>query len=248
MSEPTIADLEALSDTLFVGPLAFWSGSLAFRDHADAVDAGVLADKGVFDDLVSRFAQSHPNADRQAVASFWSQHYLAKLTIVLTTFCLAAEQPLPLDFTTLRMRFCAEKGTPLCFHLRCDAPARPGQALVKALYEEQVAGTVAQLRRHSGLSARLFWENAGAYGMWILGEIARTRPALAPVAETLLADATWPRSGCAMLAHLKSAALRAEPARRRVCCLRYKLPGIDRCAGTCPLAAQDEEATPAETR
>ena len=243
MTGPSTADLEALSETLFAGPLAFWSGSLSFRDHAEAVDAGVLADKGMFDDLVGRFARSHPDADRQAVASFWSQHYFAKLTIALTTFCLAAERPLPLDFRSLHVRFCAEKGVPLCFHLRCGAPPRPGAALVKALYEDQIAGTVAQLRRHSGLSARLFWENAGAYGMWVLGEIARTRPALAPVAEDLLADASWPRSGCAMLAHLKSAALRTDPARRRVCCLRYKLPGIDRCAGTCPLAPQPGDTT-----
>lgn len=248
MSGTTIADLEALSDTLFAGPLAFWSGSLSFRDHVDAVDAGVLADKGVFDDLVGRFARSHPDADRQALTSFWSQHYFSKLTVVLTMFSLAAERPLPLDLTTLRVRFCTEKGAPLSFHLCCDVSPRPGAALVKALYEDQVAGTVAQLRRHSGLSARLVWENAGAYGIWVLGEIARTRPALALVAEDLLADASWPRSGCAMLAHLKSAALRADPARRRVCCLRYKLPGIERCAGTCPLAPEPDEASPAEAR
>ncbi|MDX7951908.1 siderophore-iron reductase FhuF [Lichenihabitans sp. Uapishka_5] len=242
MTDPTATDLEHLCATLFVGSNATWAGSLSFADHPDAVPTSCLDDKALFDDLVGRFGQAHPGADRQAVMSFWSQFYFARLTIVLTTFCLAADRPLPLDFAGLKVRFCPQKGTPLCFHLGCGGPARPADALVRSLYDEQIAGTVACLKRHSGLSARLYWENVGSYGMWILGEMARLQAAPCPAADLLLADLQWPRTGCTMLPHMKSAAREARPAERRVCCLRYRLPGVSRCVQGCPLSA---EVTPA---
>ena len=102
---------------------------------------------------------------------------------------------------------------------------------------------MAAVKRHSGLSVRLLWENAGCYGMWVLGEIARAQPALAPAACALQSDPHWPRGGCAMLPHLKRAALDDGTGTRRVCCLRYCLPGVERCAGICPLSHSDGSAT-----
>lgn len=231
------AAFEALCGTLLSGPFASWAGSLSFRDHLEAVPAGRLADPAFFATLLERFGRHHPDADRHAVASFWSQHYFARLTIPLTILCLAAGRDLGLDIAGLQVRFCAEAGTPLSFHLHAGGAARSPEDMVKALYEEQVAGVVAALKRHSGLSARLLWENAGSYGVWILGELARTCPEAAPAAGRLLADSQWPRAGCAMLPHLKTAAREGCPALRRVCCLRHRLAGIGRCAGTCPLPA-----------
>lgn len=244
MSRPSeSARLDDLCAALFTGPLAHWAGSLAFHDHPEAVPADRLADPAVFAALLDRFGRRYPGADRHAVASFWSQHYFARLTIPLTALCLAAGMDLGLDLAGLRVRFCAEAGTPLSFHLHPGGPARSPESLVRALYEEQVAATVAILKRHSGLSARLFWENAGSYGIWILGELARTRPDTAAAAERLLADVQWPRAGCAMLSHIKGAAHEARPTLRRVCCLRYRLPGVGRCAGSCPLPAEADAAT-----
>lgn len=238
---PDAGALEALCDALFTGPFAHWAGSLSFREHPDAVPAERLADPAFLAALLDRFGRRFPGADRHATASFWSQHYFARLTIPLTVLCLAAARDLRLDLSAMTVCFCPEAGTPLAFHLRCDGSARSPETLVKALYEEQVAGTIATLKRHSGLSARLFWENAGSYGLWILGELARTRPEAATAAGRLLKDERWPRAGCAMLPHLKVAAREARPAVRRVCCLRHRLPGVGRCAGTCPLP--DEAAS-----
>ncbi|MBE7220681.1 MAG: (2Fe-2S)-binding protein, partial [Caulobacteraceae bacterium] len=67
----------------------------------------------------------------------------------------------------------------------------------------------------------------------------RTRPETVDAARRLLADGQWPRAGCAMLPHLKDAAREARPAPRRVCCLRYRIPGVGRCAGSCPLPAEE---------
>ncbi len=236
------AKLEALCEALFAGPLGHWAGSLTFRDHPDAIDATELVSRDVFESLLTRFSRAYPGADRLALTSFWSQTYFAKLIILLTAFCLTVQRPVALDVGALRVRFCPETGAPLSFHLRSGGPARTPERLVKALYEEQVAGMVALLRRHSGLSARLLWENAGSYGMWVLGEIVRRDPGSSPVAMGLLRDGQWPRAGCTMLMHMKRAACESRPCLRRVCCLRYRLPGVARCAGTCPLADQDGAA------
>ena len=151
------ARLQGLCDRLFTGPLAHWAGSLSFREHPEAVPADRLADPDLFALLLDRFGRPYPGADRHALASFWSQHYFARLTIPMTALCLAADTDLGLDLTNLGVRFCTETGAPLSFHLRCGGPARSPEALVKALYEEQVAATVATLKRLSGLSARLLW-------------------------------------------------------------------------------------------
>lgn len=236
----TPEEFGALQDTVFVGSLAQFAGSLAFHDDPESITASALGDRDTFDALLTRFGQDYPDADRRAVASFWSQHYFARLTIALTAFCLAAPRPLALELTALQVRFCPAKGTPLCFHLRCGGATRSSHALVKAIYDEQVAGTVAAVKQHTGLSARLLWENAGCYGIWALGEIARSQPSLAQAANLLLHDASWPRAACAMLPHLKHAARDNRNCTRRVCCLRYCLPGVARCLGTCPLADKDD--------
>ena len=235
----TPGELDAIRATVFVGPLAPWADSLAFHDHSQAVASADLANPTFFDDLLNRFARDYPTADRRAVASFWSQHYFSRLLIGLTAFCLAADGPLDLDLAAMRTRFCPVKGTPLCFHLRRGGPTRSTTALVKALYDNQVAETVAAVKRHVKLSERLLWENAGSYGMWVLGEIGRTRPASTPTVTALLSDPDWPRAACAMLTHLRFAAIHGSSARRRVCCLRYRVPGIARCAGICPLSEAD---------
>ena len=228
--------LNRLRDEIFVGSLESYRSNLTFDEDPCGQSPSDLADMSVFRELLARFRNQVGGSDDRSLVSFWSQHYFAGLLLPFTAFCLLAGTDIPLDARTMRVSFCPIKGTPRQFHFSPAASARPAPVLLEAILHEQVAPMVALLKRHGGLSARLFWENAGCYLAWILGEIAQTHPGSRATAMALLGDTQWTRTAGPAIEHLKCATLKGEVAARRLCCLRYGVPGYARCPGTCPLA------------
>ena len=204
--------LNRLREEVFVGRLEPYRSSLTFDEDQRGQSPASLADNSVFRDLLARFRDQVGGSDERPLVSFWSQHYFAGLLLPLTAFCVLAGTEIPLDTRTMRVSFCPTKGTPCQFHFSSIAAARPAPVLLEAILHEQV------------------------YLAWMLGEIAQANPGARAMATTLLRDAHWTRTAGPTIEHLKCATLKGEVAARRLCCLRYGVPGFGRCAGTCPLA------------
>lgn len=227
--------------TIDPGPLAaFAADALTFATAPQTLPAGLLANRWLTERLIGRLQLAHACRDRPAAASLWSQLYFGKLVIAGVSATLACGHALPLALDTTRVFFCPATGTPLVFHLDASANAVPPSTLLDPLVHGHLAPLVALLRRQFGLSARLLWENAGWVLVWSLGEAARLQPVTRAPADRLLCSLA--DAGAAPLAAMARAALDGRPLRRRVCCLRYRVPGFEPCVGLCPLGPDATQA------
>ena len=221
---------------MFVGALSAFAGALSWDDVPGSLPAAALADRACFDALAARFRIAHACDDRQAAISFWSQAYFSRLIVAGVAATLSSGHALPLDLDATRVSFCPETGRALVFSLTPSAHRMPPDRPFAPLIDRHLAPLIGVLQRHGGLSARLLWENAAWPLVWSLGEMARRQPAGRPTADRVLRDVACVHGRGHPLAAMLQAAALGLPVRRRVCCLRHRIPGFARCADLCPLA------------
>ena len=183
------------------------------------------------DAALDSFASAHERAPRDALVSLWSMYYLSALIIPATAALLMRDRILPVALGDIAM-VCDESNLP---RFVLDAEGRPGIANRRfaTLVEGHLMPFVAFCTRRSGASPRVFWSNAAVTLDWALGEIdpGAAVPAARREAVALLDGSD---GLCRMASPLRS---HADGTRtRRVCCLRYRVPGIDDCGGLCPRA------------
>ncbi|QRM54193.1 siderophore-iron reductase FhuF [Sinorhizobium sp. BG8] len=88
-----------------------------------------------------------------------------------------------------------------------------------------------------GVSQRLLWNNAAAYLSWIVGEIEVFGGAQSPCGKCLMENECWsdgkrnPLYGTIRTCEKDGNCFSC----RKVCCLRYALPGVCGCGNLCPL-------------
>lgn len=193
-----------------------------------------------FGETLDRFAEVHGKADRRAAASFWSLYYFSALAIPYVV-ARRAETALPVAFDEMTIAL-AEDGLPAAFGLpHAGDWSKPGDLVhtVTPLVHDHLARVVALLKEKAGISARLAWNNAAVYIDYAYNA---TDPS--PAGD----DGHWPARplfDCPQLADGSKnpfhGCLRHEAedgaihCRRKVCCLRYKLPGIPGCGELCAL-------------
>lgn len=202
-----------------------------------------------FRNALDRYAEKHGGSDRRAVASMWSLYYFSSLAI---PFIVArrADHVLPVDLDRMTIAL-AEDGLPRAFGLEGEGDWNEdnGDALdayVVPLVHRHLTAAVADLKAASGLAPKLAWNNAAVYIDYAFNATApaggadgwASRPLFE---QPLLADGSAnPFRGC----------LRHEPegeqtvCRRKVCCMRYLLPGIPSCGALCALPSQRGTDTP----
>lgn len=201
--------------------------------------ADFLAGDG-FSETLDRYAESHGGADRRAVASFWSLYYFSALTIPYVV-ARRAEMTLPVDLDAMTIAI-GDDGLPRAFGLPHEGDWSEGRDLVEVitpLVEGHLSRVVALLKEKSGIAPKLAWNNAAVYIDYAFNATDRSPPA---------GDDHWPSRplfDCPLLANGGRnpfhGCLRHETddgavhCRRKVCCLRYKLPGIPGCGELCAL-------------
>ncbi|WP_082475823.1 siderophore-iron reductase FhuF [Rhizobium sp. Leaf341] len=236
--------------SIFTGEHA-WCGEkmMLSRDLAGAQPLAGFFASAAFAGALDRYAQTHGGHDRRAVVSMWSLYYFAALTI---PFIVArrADYVLPIDLDRMTIAL-ADDGLPRAFGLETEGDWSEGNrqegvdGYVVPLVHQHLAAVVAALKSAAGLAPKLAWNNAAVYIDYAFNTTAPTRDSDGWAARQLfeqpaLADGTAnPFRGC----------LRHEPAgettvcRRKVCCLRYLLPGIPSCGALCALPSQRGPAT-----
>ncbi|GJD49599.1 hypothetical protein OPKNFCMD_2331 [Methylobacterium crusticola] len=229
---PEIAALLPPSLATFGTRVAVASGGAGGRPVAS------LRDRAVFDGVLDGFGAAYPRADRRSLVSLWSQNYLAALVIPCATalLCLDRVLPVALEETGLELDAAHAPARLLLPGAgRAGAPAGGRFALLVAGHLRPFVGLCAA---HGGPSPRVLWGNAGVMLDFTLRELVAAAPVLAAPraeAEALLGWRSGRASPTSPLAQTFRPGSPCDGPCRRVCCTRYRLPGVPSCGALCPV-------------
>ncbi|MCF3642790.1 siderophore-iron reductase FhuF [Rhizobium sp. TRM95111] len=216
------------------------------RDLDGAMPLGAFFEGDGFLATIDRFAAAQGGADRRAAASFWSLYYFSALAIPYIV-ARRAETALPVDLDAMTVAL-ADDGLPRAFGLPHDGDwSESGNLLtvVTPLVERHLARVVALMKARAGISAKLAWNNAAVYIDYAFNateSAAQPGGGFWPSRDLFecpkLADGSHnPFHGC-----LRHDVEDGETlCRRKVCCLRYMLPGIPSCGELCALPEQRKQ-------
>jgi ferric iron reductase protein FhuF len=215
------------------------------RPRGATLPGSALLDREALAGLLWRFTASLcEGADRLAVASIWSKYLFSLFSIPTLAANLLLERALPVRPEQLRIEP-GERGEMARLWLRDGGQALASRAPAirfATLFDELCAPLIEALAELSGLSAKVFWSNLGHYVEYV-GQTCSRHP-------------RFPDAGAPLLRYLDSRILPdgrrnplhqpvryldlggEAPARvRRLCCVKYRLPGESLCGG-CPLQAE----------
>ncbi|MBB4008777.1 siderophore-iron reductase FhuF [Allorhizobium taibaishanense] len=211
-------------------------------DDGEVMACSRLADKSVFTDLIDRYGAKYPGADRRAVTSMWTLYYFSILTISPTVHRLVHGRQLSLGFEDLSLVYNSETGEPQAFLLPDtgrDCSDAPAIADLHVLLRDHAAPAIAVMADHSGVAPKLLWNNVAVYLNWIIKEIGnKAGPHLAQEAIDIVGAEHWPdgtRNPLFGMIRLARRQCGMDHFQRKVCCLRYNLPGVSGCGDLCPV-------------
>lgn len=231
-------------EQVFAGTLGYCAGTLTFEgDEPGFVPASDLLRPDVLHEMLDAFGRLYPDADRRAIASLWSQWYFGTLIVPAAAASLMLYQVLPLRIERVGFRLDSERNHPVGFRLDGVPDPAPGAdafTLLEDLVWRHLDPLIDEIARAGRVSRRLLWSNAGGYLEWAVRQVER-RPggcAAAAAGDLLLKSKSWPDGRSNPLLEPVRYVWKegAETRRRRVCCLRYLLPGVAGCGEACPLA------------
>lgn len=230
----------------FAGEHAWCADKLLLsEDLADGVPLPAFFRDGGFARAIDRYAEISGGSDRRAVISMWTLYYFSGLSIPYLIARRLAGQSLPVGFEDMTIAL-SENGLPRAFGVmhrgRTDDEGDDDCfGAVGPLIETHLGKAVATLKEH-GISPRLCWNNAAVYIDYTLRltNIA-TEPGLADL--PLFVRGCLPDGGmnpfCGSIRHVEEEGECVT--RRKVCCLRYMLPGVPSCGKLCALPEQRKQ-------
>lgn len=241
-----IADFADLLTAEAAKKYPYCRGYFLLRPPQDSVvvECRDLLSTEVFAGLIDRFATSFPGADRRAVVSMWTMYYFSILMIGTAIAALEAHRVLPVALDHVGVCIKPKLGAPHAFVLPdfgAETNATDTDQALDAAVRMHAEPLVEAIAKGAGVSRKLLWTNISGYLFWIVDEVSRlSGPEHAAGWPELVRAKSWPDGRANPLHDL----IRSVPdengapvARRRVCCLRYVLPGVAGCGAICPLPA-----------
>lgn len=186
--------------------------------------------------VLDRYGDGFPGADRRAVVSMWASWYLGVLIPPSMAACLTLSKAPALGMADIGLHLApAGHVAAVQFRRLSDTPT-PGDRLARLEpLIDHVADVVAALTEF-GPSAKLLWGSAATYAEWTASAIAAE--AGSPELPDLLLKSQMLPSGRKNPLFDRLRTVEEDGvtvSRRRVCCLRYQLPGMPGCGASCPL-------------
>lgn len=243
-------DLGSLLRAVVGERYAYASGYFHFIQPAntESIACVDLLDQGRFNAVIDRYAGQFPDGtDRRALVSLWSLYYLSALGMGAAIAWLELRRTLPLALDELTVLIDPVTGAPKGFLIadcgtvscRSNNGVRIHDAL-RPVIRDHLEPWISAVAAHSGLGKKVLWTSAAGYVDWMIREIGRLgSKALEIEALPLIEDASWPDGWRNPLYRT----LRFEPgpdgsviSQRRICCLRYAVPGVGGCGNICPVA------------
>lgn len=206
--------------------------------YVDAFTIRDLLEGHILGETLRNYANTFPNSDPRTSASYWSLFYFARLT---SSYFSAARQgfvpSLDLDDVAVQLE---PDGLIKCFHYRPEKVrqiAYSDHSAVQTLIEGHLDYFIARMKEIAALSQKLLWNNAAVYIDYALacgngcGSAGSFRSSRASICSlSCFSDGSHnPISGCLKIEENGE----AFTCRRKVCCLRYLLPGIPTCGSLC---------------
>ncbi|MBW9062582.1 siderophore-iron reductase FhuF [Rhizobium herbae] len=233
---------------LFVGEHA-WCGEKMMLS-AELEGAVPLVDffgSGGFCAALDTYAAAHAGTDRRAVASMWSLYYFSILTIpYIVARRAGCALPIAVHDMTIAL---AEDGLPRALGLAGEGDWSDGNddllSFVVPLVSQHIPEIISQLKAQGGIAPKLAWNNAAVYIDYAFNATERQRPADGEpwAARPLFTEPRLPDGSLNPFLGCLRHEIEGEQAvcRRKVCCLRYLLPGIPSCGELCALPAQRKQ-------
>jgi ferric iron reductase protein FhuF len=197
-----------------------------------------LLDAAHFEAVTADYGLRHPGVDRRAIVSLWSLFYLSTVGIGVIVAASVYGVRLPLALQDLCVLH--EKGGPPAAILlphggaRYDGPV--GVEALQALVRDHCDPLIEAIARGQKVSKRMLWNNLVVYLDWVIREIGAHigDDAVADVLTALHAPQFADGMKNPLHGLLRRDGTSGEPV-RKVCCLRYCVPGVGGCGGMCPL-------------
>jgi len=240
-SETASGDQQRLT-ALFTGDHAWCADKLMLSANlGDGVPLPDFFAGRAFAEAIDRYAAISNGSDRRAVVSMWSLYYFAGLIIPHLVARRIGRRLLPVSFERMTIAL-SDNGLPRAFGVPHGGvveaiPVADDFEAIEPLLETHLFQAVDALKMH-GISAKLCWNNAAVYIDYTLRatgapEMTAARRFDLPlfIRGCLPNGGVNPLSGCIKQVEENGECL----TRRKVCCLRYMLPGIPSCGNLCAL-------------
>jgi ferric iron reductase protein FhuF len=202
-------------------------------------------------DVLTRFGSAYPPSDHRGLASLWSKHYFITLIPPVVAASLILDHRLPLHLDHLQL-ILDDNGLPAAFKLPDPGQrwtSTPADAFERfeELLEHQLRPFIDAIACHGRLSPKVLWSNAGNYFEWLLGVLENAMPhADVTHGHQLLNARHFPdgrRNPLFQPVRYVEVDGRPELKRqRRVCCIRYRVSGVELC-DNCPLLHRRPDLT-----
>lgn len=202
------------------GPLEPIRARLSFGiEQRLVVPSMQLLSDDLFSALMQRYARRFEVEPDRHLVSLWSQKYLATVIIPIMALAMLSGRALDAAIGTTAVVL-DEGGEPVALRVPCSF-ADAKDTAVSLLVSTHLAPCVEILSGWSGLSRKVLWGNAAHYLEWIIGQFSGgSAPIALPAPMT---DA---------IRYVEQDGMRIR--RRKVCCLRDRVPGVDDCGSLCP--------------
>lgn len=216
----------------------YLQGNFRIGSSADAapVISAALFQPAVFDGIVERLQAAHGGTDRRALVSYWTLYYFSLLSITPIVLAKRAAIMPDIDFATISVSLGDTDDMPKAFVLSTEAGLKPHATPKTALAAiiNHLQDAIDFLSQQYGVSPRLLWCNAAVYIDWILKEELPDEEAEMLIASLQCRNgADNPLKG--MITTLAGDGQEPAIRRRKVCCLRYLVPGVSGCGMVCPI-------------
>lgn len=225
----------------FTGIFVHYKDALALPgEHSSVISGRDLLDRNVSENLLARFAQVHAGGDRRAIVSMWTQWHFGTLIIPTTAALLLLGRDLPVELDRISLAVDDTGKTAAIILPGAEPPETlDPEGCFSRLFRSHVEPLIRSFAGQFRVSPRLLWNNAADIFEWALdqAEAIGTVRSDALHEGRLLLSSRLARNGQAnpmfgLVRYLDQddGTLR----QRKICCLRYLLPGVACCGSICP--------------
>ncbi|THV20900.1 siderophore-iron reductase FhuF [Peteryoungia ipomoeae] len=204
-----------------IGPLAPIRGRLS--DGAEirrVVPSAQVLEADAFAFLIESYARRFGVKPDSYLVSLWSQKYLATVIIPVMALSVIGGRAVRADIETTEI-VVDDDGQPVALRVPSDFTTEDGDQAASLLVSTHLTPLIEALARRSGLSKKIFWGNAAHYLEWIVRQLPGKISGFALPAP--MTDA---------IRYVEEEGLRVR--RRKVCCLRDRVRGVENCGTLCP--------------
>ncbi len=225
----------------FTGIFIHYKDALALPgEHSSVVHGRDLLDRNVSENLLARFAEAHAGGDRRAIVSMWTQWHFGALIIPTTAAMLLLGRDLRVDPERISLAVDDTGKTAAIVLPNEETHGIPvSEDCFPRVFQNHVEPLIRHFAAQFKVSPRLLWNNATEIFEWALDQaeaIGTIQSDALSAGRSLLSSRLGsngqPNPMYGLVRHVQQGDTTIR--QRKVCCLRYLLPGVECCGSICP--------------